>query len=74
MAIRGWLGDGGCAPIADLSMIRWLLLGLLLWGLGTGLQRDWIRLNWTKLGEDLHLPFSDQLKSIPADSSTRQAL
>jgi hypothetical protein len=55
-------------------MIRWLLLGLLLYGLGTGLQRDWIRLNWTKLGEDLHLPFSDQQELPPADSSPRQAL
>ena len=55
-------------------MIRLLIVGLLLYGLGMGLQRDWIRLNWTKIGQDLHLPFSDRPDFSPADSSPRQAL
>lgn len=38
-------------------MIRWLLVGSLLFGLGTGLQRGWIQVNWSALAKDLDMPF-----------------
>jgi hypothetical protein len=38
-------------------MLRWLLVGSLVFGLGTGLRRGWIEVNWNKLAEDLNAPY-----------------
>ena len=37
-------------------MLRWLLVGLLLMGLGVGFQRQWIWLDGEKMAADLNLP------------------
>jgi hypothetical protein len=37
-------------------MVRWLLVGLLLLGLGTGLQRGWLQVRWGVMLRDLGLP------------------
>lgn len=38
-------------------MLRWLLVGLLLTGLGVGFQRKWIQLDFRKMATDLNMPF-----------------
>ncbi len=38
-------------------MLRWLLVGLLLTGVGIGLQREWIRVDSRKFFTDINLPF-----------------
>lgn len=38
-------------------MLRWLLVGLLLMGLGIGLQREWIWVDVEKMSTDLNLPY-----------------
>lgn len=38
-------------------MIRWLLVGLLLLGLGRGLQKGWLQIDGRRMGQDLNLPF-----------------
>lgn len=51
-------------------MIRWLLVGSLLFGLGTGLRRGWIEVNWALLAKDLNLPFlndQDHLRKVSDD-------
>jgi hypothetical protein len=48
--------DGGLSSLA--SMIRLLLLGLLLLGLGFGMQKGWVIFDWPKMREDLHLNFN----------------
>jgi hypothetical protein len=37
-------------------MIRWLLVGLLLMGVGIGFQREWIWVDREKMSSDLSLP------------------
>lgn len=37
-------------------MIRWLLVGLLLVGLGKGLERGWLLIDWRRIGQDLNMP------------------
>ncbi len=37
-------------------MIRWFLLGLLLLGFGSGLQRGWVVINWGRMAQDLNMP------------------
>ena len=41
----------------EASMIRFLLLLLLVIGLGYGLQRGWLRIDWQRMDQDLNLPF-----------------
>lgn len=38
-------------------MLRWLLVGLLLMGLGIGIQREWIWVDRDKMSTDLNLPY-----------------
>lgn len=33
-------------------MLRWLLLGLLIFGLGTGFKNGWLQVDWRRLLED----------------------
>ena len=62
-------------------MIRWLLVGSLLFGLGTGLRRGWIQLNWSMLADDLNMPFLSDEQALQKisddlyreDKSSRQA-
>jgi hypothetical protein len=39
------------------SMLRLLMLGLLLAGLGIGVQREWIRFDFRRFVTDLNVPF-----------------
>jgi hypothetical protein len=57
MAIRPGLGfDGG--ELCEWSpMLRWLLVGAMVAGLGVGLQNGWIVIQWTKMATDLKVPF-----------------
>lgn len=43
-------------------MLRWLLLGLLLFGLGTGLRRGWLVVDSCRLMQDLHIPTLNDLQ------------
>jgi hypothetical protein len=38
-------------------MLRWLLVGLLLMGVGIGIQREWLWLDTDKMSNDLNMPF-----------------
>jgi hypothetical protein len=38
-------------------MLRWLLVGLLLMGLGISIQREWIWVDVEKMSTDLNLPY-----------------
>jgi hypothetical protein len=38
-------------------MLRLLMLGLLLAGLGIGVQREWVRFDFRKFVTDLNVPF-----------------
>ncbi len=38
-------------------MLRLLMLGLLLAGLGIGVQREWIRFDFRRFVTDLNVPF-----------------
>ena len=40
-------------------MLRWLLLGLLLYGLGTALLKGWIEVQWQRLLDDAGLTETD---------------
>jgi hypothetical protein len=50
-------------------MIRWLLVGLLLLGLGTGLQKGWLIVDWRRMGQDLNIP---SLKEGQAGSQSEE--
>ncbi|TCD58386.1 4-hydroxythreonine-4-phosphate dehydrogenase [Synechococcus sp. BS55D] len=45
-------------------MLRWLLLGLLLYGLGTALRQGWLEVQWHRLLHDAGLTFIDPEKPI----------
>ena len=45
-------------------MLRLLLLGLMLVGLATGLQRQWLIVDWVKLTDDLGLPALDEAEPL----------
>ncbi|QEY32558.1 4-hydroxythreonine-4-phosphate dehydrogenase [Synechococcus sp. RSCCF101] len=45
-------------------MLRWLLIGGLVFGLGYGLRTGWIEWNGERVREDLNLPGTDWNKSI----------
>ena len=40
-------------------MLRWLLLGLLIFGLGTGFKNGWLQVDWRRLLEDAGLDLGD---------------
>jgi hypothetical protein len=46
-------------------MLRWLLLGLLLYGLGTALRKGWIEVQWQRLLEDAGLMDTGSDKPLP---------
>lgn len=55
-------------------MLRLLMLGVLIYGLGVGLQRDWVRVRWSQMVYDLGVPGASPPPPDPADcSSARQA-
>jgi hypothetical protein len=41
-------------------MVRLVLLGLLLVGLGMGLQKGWLRVDWERIRQDLPFPKAGQ--------------
>ena len=45
-------------------MLRLLLLGLLLVGIATGLRQQWLVLDWTRMLNDLGMPFAEDAKPI----------
>ncbi|MBL6803151.1 MAG: hypothetical protein ISQ52_08665 [Synechococcus sp. BS307-5m-G38] len=45
-------------------MLRLLLLGLLLVGIATGLRQQWLVLDWTRMLNDLGMPFAEDGKPI----------
>jgi hypothetical protein len=38
-------------------MIRWLVIGLLLFGLTTGVRRGWLQVRWGLMLHELGVPF-----------------
>ncbi|MEB3201058.1 MAG: 4-hydroxythreonine-4-phosphate dehydrogenase [Synechococcaceae cyanobacterium] len=38
-------------------MVRWLLVGLLVLGLGVGLRNGWLEVHWDRMNKDLGVPF-----------------
>ena len=40
-------------------MLRWLLIGLLLYGLGTALKQGWLEVQWSQFLHDAGLTFID---------------
>ena len=57
-------------------MVRWLLLGSMLFVFGTGLQRGWIEVKWDRVEQDVQLPFigdRDKLYQFSDDKDSRQA-
>ncbi len=60
--------------------MRWLLLGLLLYGLGTAFRKGWLEVQWQRLLDDVGLQGIDpekpiQLQELPmfkAPSSQRE--
>jgi hypothetical protein len=38
-------------------MLRWLIVGSLLVGLGVGFRNGWIQVKWEKMAADTNLPF-----------------
>lgn len=77
MARRGGLGlDGGWLLVEE-PMLRWLLLGGLVLGLATGVNKGWIEMRWGRLLGDLGLPYvadPGDLETCPLPSSSaRQA-
>ena len=51
-------------------MLRWLLIGLLLYGLGTALKQGWLEVRWSQFLYDAGLTFIDpdqplQLHELP---------
>ena len=43
-------------------MIRWLLIGAMFFGLGTGLQRGWITIDWCRFLAETKLPTLNNLQ------------
>ena len=78
MARRGGLELDGDWLLVEEPMLRWLLLGGLVLGLATGINKGWIELRWGRLLGDLGLPYvadpADLKDCPPASSSARQAL
>ena len=54
-------------------MLRLLFFGLIVTGVGLGLQHGWIQLNWDRFYRDLSIPLNpsgqpDLLRSYPKQS------
>jgi hypothetical protein len=85
MASRTGLELDGAWLLVDEPMLRWLVLGGLVLGLGTGFSKGWLELRWGRLLGDLGLPYvadpgdlgdcpPARLSAAPAaSSSARQA-
>jgi len=77
MANRLGLGLDGAWPRFGVPMLRWLLIGILLFGLGTGLRQGWIELRWGRMLQALGVPYvsdpADPPDCAPERSSARQA-
>ncbi|MCP9850284.1 hypothetical protein [Cyanobium sp. Morenito 9A2] len=61
MAIRLALMSG---VVDRRFMFRWLLLGLLLVGVGVALDKQWVVANWDRVARDLKLPDSNWTQDI----------
>ncbi len=59
------MGFDGGVPMEGAPMIRWLLVGLLLVGLGKGLERGWLLIDWRRIGQDLNMPSLGEPQSGP---------
>ena len=46
-------------------MLRWLLLGLLLYGLGTALRKGWIEVQWQQVLDDAGFTETGSGKPLP---------
>ena len=52
-------------------MLRWLLLGLLIYGLGAGIQRGWVDVHWNRMFYELGMPgVPPPPPEVPADCSS----
>ena len=61
-------------------MIRWLVIGLLVFGFSTGVRRGWLQVRWSLMLQELGLPLlpqpsaqSDCVSPAAPRSSARQA-
>ncbi|NQV10556.1 MAG: hypothetical protein HQ527_05235 [Cyanobacteria bacterium] len=43
-------------------MIRWLLIGSMVFGLSTGLRRGWVAIDWCRFLADTNLPSLNTLQ------------
>jgi hypothetical protein len=57
MASGTGLGLDGAWLLVDEPMLRWLVLGGLVLGLGTGFSKGWIEMRWGRMLADLGLPY-----------------
>lgn len=48
-------------------MFRWLLLGLLLIGIGVAVDKEWVVANWDRISRDLNLPDSNWTDNLYKD-------
>ena len=46
-----------CVGLAWLSMLRWVLLLLMGFGLVKGVESGWVELHWQRLLHDVGIPF-----------------
>ncbi|MCX5931695.1 MAG: hypothetical protein NTW83_07675 [Cyanobacteria bacterium] len=55
-------------------MIRWLLLGGLVFGLAQGLQKQWVVIDWCRLKTDLSIPSLTNLQPLAAPVCAEEVL
>ena len=48
-------------------MLRWLVIGLLLYGLGTALRQGWLEVQWSRMLHDAGLNFIDPDQPLRLD-------
>jgi hypothetical protein len=46
---------------ALIIMFRWLLIGLFVFGMGTGLQRGWVTIDGCRFMRDMRIPTLNDL-------------
>ena len=51
----------------DGVMLRWLVIGLLLYGLGTALREGWLEVQWSRFLHDAGLTFIDPDQPLKLD-------
>ena len=51
----------------DEVMLRWLVIGLLLYGLGTALRQGWLEVQWGRMLHDAGLNFIDPDQPLRLD-------